>query len=489
VTAARAAVARGASGCSGGAAVAVAIASAALACSDEAVLVDPVYDLPAASDDASPAQLDAVVLAVARAGAAQDLASQSFSPGARAVLAGVPFADDLVVHLTGQIGGSVVAYGRTCAFAVAPGEPAPRPHLWFARTVKFASVAAPAAARTGGLAAGLAGGALVVAGDAGALEWFDPRAGALVALGELAPRARASAAAIGAAGAPRLALVGGEAGGAPVAAAELIELVGAGARIERVEDARLARVSATATALVDGRVVVIGGRGPGGAPRGDLVELTATGTGAELRTARAELAHPRAEHTATRLGDDVGARVLVIGGARAAGLAPVAELWKPLSGELADPAAFAPALVVPRRGHRAELMPDGSVLVIGGVDAAGLPVRTLERFELDTGFRAAGELPPGAGVLDLTTTRLPDGRILIAGGRASLGGPPVDTALIARLDVVDGSVDVVQTDRLAAPRAGHYAAPLCDGTLWLGGGAAPPAPAAERYSPPPPGRR
>ncbi|HWU85692.1 MAG TPA: hypothetical protein VN253_00350, partial [Kofleriaceae bacterium] len=119
---------------------------------------------------------------------------------------------------------------------------------------------------------------------------------------------------------------------------------------------------------------------------------------------------------------------------------------------------------------------------------AGAPVRTLERFAIDAGFVAVGELPPGAGIIDITTTRLPDGRILIAGGRASVGGQAVDTALIARLDVVDGSVDVVQTDRLAVPRAGHHAVLLCDGTVWIGGGTAG-APAAERYNPPPPGRR
>ncbi|MDQ3370691.1 MAG: hypothetical protein M3680_35185, partial [Myxococcota bacterium] len=152
------------------------------------------------------------------------------------------------------------------------------------------------------------------------------------------------------------------------------------------------------------------------------------------------------------------------------------------------PATFAPAMVVPRRGHRAELMPDGSVLMIGGVDAAGAPVRTLERFAIDAGFVPVGELPPSAGVVDITTTQLPDGRILIIGGRTALDGPAVDTALIARLDLVDGSVDVVQTDRLATARAGHVAVTLCDGTVWVSGGSAG-APAAERYNPPPTGRR
>jgi hypothetical protein len=71
-------------------------------------------------------------------------------------------------------------------------------------------------------------------------------------------------------------------------------------------------------------------------------------------------------------------------------------------------------------------MPDGSVLVIGGLDGAGQPVRTLERFTLDAGFVAVGELPVGAGVIDGTATPLPDGRILLAGGRPEAGAAAVE---------------------------------------------------------------
>ena len=458
------------------------------ACGDDVVRVAPVFEVPA-DDDAAPGNLDVLVLAIARAGDAQDLVSQSFQPGERVELSAVPFADDLVVHLTGQIGGSVVAYGRTCAFAAAPGGDPPAPHLWFARNVKFASLALEPAARVGGAAIEVAGGAIVVGGDADAIERFDPRTGELAEIGRLAARTGAVAAVIGGPGALQVAVVGGAAGGQPAGLLELVGgLAGAAARVDRVEDARLARTSATATTLTDGRVVVIGGRGPGGAPAGDLVELSATGAGAELRPARVTLAHPRAEHTATRLGDDVGAPVLIAGGLGAAGAVAVAELWKPLSGDLANPTTFAPVMAVPRRGHRAELMPDGSVLLIGGVDGAGAPIRTLERFAIDAGFVTVGELPAGAGIVDITTTRLPDGRILIAGGRATATGPAVDTALIARLDLVNGSVDVVQTDRLAVPRAAHHAVLLCDGTVWVDGGTAGP-PAPERYNPPPLGRR
>jgi hypothetical protein len=49
-------------------------------------------------------------------------------------------------------------------------------------------------------------------------------------------------------------------------------------------------------------------------------------------------------------------------------------------------------------------------------------------------------------------------------------------------------VDLAATDRLAAPRAGHQATLLCDGTVMLVGGTATPSP-SERYNPPAQGRR
>ena len=115
-------------------------------------------------------------------------------------------------------------------------------------------------------------------------------------------------------------------------------------------------------------------------------------------------------------------------------------------------------------------------------------LRTLERFTVDGGFESVGELPLTAGRLDMSVTTLPDGRVLIAGGRTEISGPPVATAFIARLDPLDGSVDVVPTDRLAVPRANHQAADLCDGTILITGGA-PGRPVAERYNPSPTGRR
>jgi len=145
-------------------------------------------------------------------------------------------------------------------------------------------------------------------------------------------------------------------------------------------------------------------------------------------------------------------------------------------------------MVVPRYRHQAVPLPDGSVLIIGGIDASGTPVKVIELFTLDAGFVSVGELPPNAGLIDFSATVLPDGRVLLAGGRIADGGAPVSSAFIARLDPLDGTIDIVATDRLGEPRAGHQATLLCDGTVLVAGGTADQS-TYERYNPPAVGRR
>jgi hypothetical protein len=258
-------------------------------------------------------------------------------------------------------------------------------------------------------------------------------------------------------------------------------------RVEGIDDVRLARAGATAVTLSDGRIVVFGGGPVGGAPFATPVEIAGDGANVAIRDLAATMAVPRRGASATRLSDDLGASVLVAGGIDLDGaLVPSAELWRPLREDFAQ--GFAPTMRVPRTRHEAVRMPDGSVLFIGGIDAAGQPIRTLELFTVAGGFIEAGTLPPGAGVVDASITVLPDGRVLVAGGRETAQGEPVLSAYIINLDPLDGSVDAVTTDRIGRARAGHAAARLCDGTIVVLGGT-PAASPVERYQPPPLARR
>ncbi len=480
--------------------LAAAGALALAACSDSTVSLAPVIDLPSGDSDATAAPLDSITLSVAHAGGA-DLVSHMFQNGQPLELPGAPFGNDLVVHMTGFVGQSTVGYGRTCMLKIAPGATPPAPHLFFSRITQFATIDAMPAARIGGLGVAYQGGALLVGGAASDMtsvaevERFDPATGKLSSVAPVMPRTHPVGALLGSSPSRVVVLGGSVTGGASgMDGARFIEVVDAQS-VERQDNGDMARVDLTATSLTDGRVVVIGGSPPsGGAPVGAIEIVTQLANlSLDVRTIGATLAIPRSRHTATQLGDDVGAVVLIAGGLDATGM-PVAtaELFKPLSEELSnptlDPKGFHAQMIVPRSEHTAMLMPDGSVLIIGGFDALNQPVATLELFSVDGGFVAAGALPAGAGLVDFTATALPDGRILITGGREVRDGPAVTTAYIARLNSIIGAVDVVATDHLAVARAGHQAVVLCDGTVLISGGTTVPLP-AERYNPPPDGRR
>lgn len=468
-----------------------AAALALAACSAGGVGLAPVIDLPVGDGDAEAAPLDSITLSVAHAGSDGDLVQQMFQRGQALDLPGAPFGDDLVVHMTGFVGLSTVGYGRTCQLSIAPGMVPPAPHLFFSRITRFATIAAVPAERIDGLGIALGDSALLL-GGAGSdgtpvaqVERFDPATGELSTVGPALARDHPVEALLGMSP-PRVIVLGGATG---TDGARFIEVVDA-QRIEHQDNTDMARVGLTATSLTDGHVVVIGGNPPGGTPLGDIdVVAQLADSSLDVRKIGATLATPRSGHTATRLGDDVGAAVLIAGGVDAMG-APVAtaELLKPLSEELSNPMLFKPQMVVPRSGHTAMLMPDGSVLVIGGLEALHQPVATLELFSVDGGFVNVGTLPDGAGLVDFTATTLPDGRILLTGGRLVPGGPAQNTAYIARLNSIIGTVDVVATDHLAVARAGHQAVVLCDGTVLISGGTTVPL-AAERYNPPPDGRR
>lgn len=464
-----------------------ALVLAIAACSDGGMTIRPVIDVPTADADATASMLDTIALSVAHAHNDGDLVKQTFERGQTFELPGVPFGDDLVIHMSGLVDQSSVAYGRTCTIEVAPGSPPPAPHLFFSRTVKFASLDIRPTPRIGGFGVSYLGSALLIGGSDGTqpvslVERFDPLAGHLSMIGQVVARDHAAQALFGTSP-PSALVIGGSSNGVGVGVIEVIGDHG----VDRI-DTDVARDDLSATALTDGRVMVIGGKPPGGGdPVGDIDEVALNDQAPGLRKLAAVLATPRSKHTATQLGDDIGAPVLIIGGLDKTNM-PVAtsELFKPLSEELA--ATFMPPMVVPRYGHTATLVPDGSVLIIGGLDRLGQPVRTLERFSVDAGFMAAGELPMGAGLVEFAATTLSDGRILLTGGREALGSPALDRAYVIRLNPLNGAVDIVATDHMAIARAGHQALLLCDGTVLVSGGTAAVF-TAERYNPPPTGRR
>ncbi|HUJ63477.1 MAG TPA: hypothetical protein VLX92_33490 [Kofleriaceae bacterium] len=474
-----------------------------VACGDPSVTITPVVDLPV-NDNASAFPLDQLTLEVAHAGSTVDLTSATFSHGQVVQVAGVPFADDLVVHMTGFTGASEEAYGRTCEFAATADGASPAPHVLFSRSVKFAQLAVTPDLRIGGTSVTYHDGSAIIVGGTDPadntpqldVEHYDPRTNSYDVVGTLDnTRTEAIATLLGTGDAAQVVVIGGIVAQTN-SGASFIELIEADdpdpdRRIQKVINGNTERIRLTATPLSDGTVIVIGGQDPSSnAAVGEVDQITLANGTATVAALQASLGlgFERYDHTATRLGDDVGAPVLIAGGVGNGGL-PVAqaELFNPLSQTISTPPQY--TMVAPRSQHQAVRMPDGSVLIIGGVDAMGLPVTQLELFTLENGFTAVGTLPADAGTVGFTLTTLPDGRVLMTGGRAP-GGTALPTAFIISLDPIGGQVDIVATDVLDAMfgRFNHNATLLCDGSVLISGGTATLQPLL-RYNPAPAGRR
>jgi hypothetical protein len=124
------------------------------------------------------------------------------------------------------------------------------------------------------------------------------------------------------------------------------------------------RARHTATVLHDGRVLITGGNsiGAGGQLAGTEIYDPASGR----FEAGSEMSEPRMDHTATLLPDG---RVLITGGFNGVGEPHTlrsCELYDPAGGEFSD----AESLPLPVHEHKATLLPDGGVLVTGGMIVA-----------------------------------------------------------------------------------------------------------------------
>ena len=183
------------------------------------------------------------------------------------------------------------------------------------------------------------------------------------------------------------------------------------------------RILHTATLLNDGRVLVTGGVGEPKKKGGEgkvLASAELYDPATDTWSPTGDMSTPRGYHTATLLPDG---RVLIVGGlSQSDGLNKTdASDPAPKSAEIYDPATgtFGPTgtLVADRLGHTATLLPDGHVLLAGGYD----------RTDKEHPFSAAAELfDPASGTSaatgDMTTglafqaaAPLPDGRVILVG--------------------------------------------------------------------------
>jgi hypothetical protein len=135
------------------------------------------------------------------------------------------------------------------------------------------------------------------------------------------------------------------------------------------------------------------------------------------------------------------------------------------------------ALAVARHQHAAVVLPDGDVLIVGGVDANGATLRHAERWRPgEATTTLAAELPEARA--GLSATLLGDGRVLVVGGR--VGANPHRDAW-----TYDPAADAwTPAGEVRRPRADHDALSLPDGSVVVHGGFADPnGPGPERFDP------
>ncbi len=125
----------------------------------------------------------------------------------------------------------------------------------------------------------------------------------------------------------------------------------------------------------------------------------------------ASLSNGRSSHTATLLSNGL---VLVAGGEPVDNGGPpptAAELYNPF----ANTWSSASSINTARYFHTATLLPNGKVLIAGGIGASGLPLQSAELYDPATNSWTVAGMMTTSRALH-TATLLPNGKVLLAGG-------------------------------------------------------------------------
>ena len=168
----------------------------------------------------------------------------------------------------------------------------------------------------------------------------------------------------------------------------------------------------TASRLADGRLLLLGGESAGRGISTASIWNSQTNTSTQLSSG---LNQGRAWHTATVLPDGL---VLIMGGlGNNKQVVATAELFDPAAQTFINLPASG---VTPRARHTATLLSDGHVLITGGVGSDGKTFRTAELWDAitPTTVTLSSSISQRR---DHTSTLLSDGRVLLWGGSDNTG--------------------------------------------------------------------
>jgi hypothetical protein len=220
------------------------------------------------------------------------------------------------------------------------------------------------------------------------------------------------------------------------------------------------RMRPTVVGLADGRVLLLGGRGGSSGDALASAEIYDPATG--QFSATGSMAGPRYVSSAVLLEDG---RVLVAGGLSGRDVLASAELYDPASGQFSTTGSLIEARVQPTALVR---LADGRILIAGG-DGNGGPLASAELYDpLSATFSPTGNLPEPREAQSLVL--LADGRVLMAGGSDGgySGGFPIYYPGAAVYDPATGVFTAAGT--LAHERELQAAARLPDGRVMVAGG-------------------
>lgn len=159
--------------------------------------------------------------------------------------------------------------------------------------------------------------------------------------------------------------------------------------------------------------------------------------------------------------------ILITGGVGEDGMALAsAEIYNPISNSFSDTRL---QMTIARRGHISILMQNGKVLICGGDDSQGTRLTSAEIFDPVTGkFSSIGNTKI-ARLIEHTSNAilLKDGRVLIAGGY----GADSSEVQLASIEIYDPDRNVFEEcGTMTTRRAAHTLSLLPDGKVLIAGG-------------------
>ena len=172
-------------------------------------------------------------------------------------------------------------------------------------------------------------------------------------------------------------------------------------------------------------------------------------------------------HTATLLPNG---KVLIAGGIDGSGYTNTAELFDPASGTFTS---LSPnTMTSARDGHTATLLPNGKVLIAGGFDGSAY-LNTAELFDPASGTFTLLSLMSSARQ-GHTATLLGNGKVLIAGGNAITNPGPVSidtpTNMAELFDPALGTFTSLTPNTMSSVRVWQTATLLPNGKVLIAGG-------------------